>query len=232
MARPKKRPNYDADNIMGELMNEVSNLYLSSSSSSGLSIRKIADEFEMTPLKIRKILITAGVFSSDISENISKLKKEGKSSLEIQKITGLSRASVQSYLPYTKIVYNAEEVSLNAERIRLFRERKAAVVALTEKMKVKTELSILDNSLWEVICLFEEYPFYTEKGSKFTYLLKNNEMVVSKREQVISRSTVLTVFHKVLELRQGVKKPEKLWSSADAEYLLPVFKRLKVIIDE
>lgn len=35
----------------------------------------------------------------------------------------VSRTTVQAYLPYKKCVYNAKELSLNAERIRRYRER-------------------------------------------------------------------------------------------------------------
>lgn len=66
MARTKKKPNYNPKEIMKELLNEVSTLYVESGES--LSIRQLADEFGMTPLKIRKLLITAGVFSSDICD--------------------------------------------------------------------------------------------------------------------------------------------------------------------
>lgn len=66
MARTKKKPNYNPEEIMKELLNEVSTLYVESGES--LSIRQLADEFGMTPLKIRKLLITAGVFSSDICD--------------------------------------------------------------------------------------------------------------------------------------------------------------------
>lgn len=82
MARPKKRPEYNPETIMQELMNEVSKLYIESEGK--VSIRMIADEFGITPLKIRKILITAGVFSSDTCELVLELSRNGKSVHEIQ----------------------------------------------------------------------------------------------------------------------------------------------------
>lgn len=97
MPRPRKKPNYNPEIVMKELVAEVVELYTTSEKE--VSIRQIADEFDMTPLKIRKLLITAGVFSSDICDQVLELSKSGKSILEIQKITGLSRASVHSYLP-------------------------------------------------------------------------------------------------------------------------------------
>lgn len=96
MARPKKNPNYNSETIMKELVNEVSALYVEAGNS--MSIRQLADEFDMTPLKIRKLLITSGVFSSDVCDQVLELFRSGKSVPEIQSITGLSRASVHSYL--------------------------------------------------------------------------------------------------------------------------------------
>lgn len=84
MARTKKKPNYNPDNIMKELLNEVSALYVESGDV--LSIRQLADEFGMTPLKIRKLLITAGVFSSDVCDQVLDLFRSGKSVPEIQRI--------------------------------------------------------------------------------------------------------------------------------------------------
>ena len=40
---------------------------------------------------------------------------------------GLSRVYVHSYQPYTKIPYNMDELSVNADRIRMYREWKSGV---------------------------------------------------------------------------------------------------------
>ena len=163
MARTKKKPNYNPENIMKELLNEVSALYVESEEC--LSIRQLADEFGMTPLKIRKLLITAGVFSSDVCDQVLDLFRSGKSVPEIQKITGLSRASVHSYLPYSKVIYNAEEISLNAERIRLYRERKEAIKKFRKHLEESGDADKLVEELWNVITIFEKYPFYSRSCS-------------------------------------------------------------------
>ena len=71
MARAKKKPNYNPETIMKELLYEVSALYIEAGNA--ISIRQLADEFGMTPLKIRKLLITAGVFSSDVCDQVLEL---------------------------------------------------------------------------------------------------------------------------------------------------------------
>lgn len=229
MSRPKKKPYYNPEKIMEELIEEVAGIYISADSNSCCSIRKIADEFDMTPLKIRKLLVTAGVFSSEISEMINELKRSGKTIPEIQRITGLSRASVHSYLPYKKMIYNTEELSLNAERIRMFRKRKSAVAYLQEKMKVETADSILEDALWTTISIFHDYPFYTMNGLRFTYSLKGNEIFVSRKEKAISRSGVALALHKALELQQNVTGPKQL-GTFGASYLYSMFKHFRVIL--
>ena len=63
------------------------------------SLKDVALEFNITPLKVRKILITSGAYHTDISDMVNDLKCQGKEIEEIQCITGLGRASVHGYLP-------------------------------------------------------------------------------------------------------------------------------------
>ena len=74
------------------------------------SLRLLAAELNISLLKLRKLLITADVFTSDTCTEINALHQLGKTIPEIMKLTGLSRASVHSYLPYTKGIYNAAEM--------------------------------------------------------------------------------------------------------------------------
>ena len=94
--------------------------------------KKILSELNISLLKLRKLLITADVFTSDICTEINDLYQSGKKIPEIMKLTGLSRASVHSYLPYTKGLYNAAEISLNAERCRIYKIRQEQVRLLKE----------------------------------------------------------------------------------------------------
>lgn len=230
MPRPRKKPNYNPKIVMQELVVEVVELYTTSEKE--VSIRQIADEFGMTPLKIRKLLITAGVFSSDVCDQVLELSKSGKSVPEIQKITGLSRASVHSYLPYSKIVYNAEEMSVNAERIRLYRGRKEAAHNFRKHLKESGgDTDKLVEELWKVITVFEKYPFYTMKGLRFTYHVKGNEIFVSRKEKSITRSSVILAMKKAIELQNRVKGPKQL-EAFGASYLYPIFVKIGLIESE
>ena len=96
-----------------------------------LSYRQIGKELDLSVSKVIKLLITGGVYSSDICRKINQLYASGKTIPEIQKSLNISRASVQAYLPYKKCVYNAMELSLNAERIRRYRQRKREKESVT-----------------------------------------------------------------------------------------------------
>ena len=127
MSRPKKKPNYNPDQVMQEFMAAVADAFGSyddREDKTFLGLNAVAAEFGITALKARKLLITAGVYSTALSRQVAELYAGGMEISRIMKITGLSRASVHSYLPYTKIPYKLDELSANAERIRLYRERK------------------------------------------------------------------------------------------------------------
>ena len=116
---PKKKPGYDPEKILTELCTAVSELYMR-----GQTLRQIGEAFDMAPLKVRKLFVTARVYESEIAEEVNELYKGGRPIVEITLLTGLSRAFVHSYLPYLKIPYKADEISATAERIRKYRERK------------------------------------------------------------------------------------------------------------
>ena len=69
-----------------------------------------------------------------------------KSISEIMQETGLSRSSVHSYLLYTKIIYNADELNLYAEMCRLYRKKKSITrsrvnIALKETLEMNGKVS-------------------------------------------------------------------------------------------
>lgn len=89
-----------------------------------LSLKEISKRLHISEQKVRKILITAGVWSSETSRKISSLVESGKSLDEIQAVTGLTRNAVLSYLPYERGMQNAEYPTVNALRIRKCRQNK------------------------------------------------------------------------------------------------------------
>ena len=90
--RLKKKPQYNPELQFNNFLEELRNAYEETS-----SLRILATELNISPLKLRKLLITADVFTSDICTEINNLYQSGKKIPEIMKLTGLSRASVHSY---------------------------------------------------------------------------------------------------------------------------------------
>lgn len=226
MARPKKKPEYDSNIIMEDLLLSVSESYAETG-----ELKMTAEEFDMSALKIRKLLITAGAYSSDISDEVNELYQLGKSLEEIQSITGLGKSSINGYLPYTKTIYKPEELSLNAERIRKYRERQKAVSELREYA--------CEGNLWNAVVAFQKYPFYTASGLAFMYELKkgrnggfNRKIIVSRRKESksIVWSSVMLAFHNALCMKgQVITKPKALGDIRGISYIYPLLYRFGII---
>lgn len=106
MARPLKKPDYNSDQLQKAVMDMVMDVYENSSPDKAhRSVEAVADELQMSRLKVRKILISAGerehrtFFESEIGEEVLSLYHNGKSTQEIAAITGLKRASINVNSP-------------------------------------------------------------------------------------------------------------------------------------
>ena len=184
----------------------------------------------MTPLKVRKLLITTGAYQTTISKAVNTLFREGKSVAEIQELTNLSRASVQSYLPYSKTVYKMEERTLLAERLQKYRSRKAAADRIAEAMASEAKEG-LEELLWSTLTAFEGYPFRTAKGLRFHYSIKGNEIFFSRKEKSVTRATANIALENAVKLQKEgfVITGPKMLRCFGASYLYPVFIRIGVI---
>ena len=80
---------------------------------------------ELSTAKIRKILITGGVYTTERSREVAELFERYKSVKLVAAELGLSTALISMYLPYGKTVYDLEEKSGNARRVARWREKKA-----------------------------------------------------------------------------------------------------------
>ena len=110
LGRPCKKL-YDPMAVMEELLSTVDTVFEEKQ-----EIKATATELDLAELKVRKLLITSGKLRYPMTEQIQELQRAGKKLEEIQSILGLSRASINAYLPYTKIPYKESEVSVNADR--------------------------------------------------------------------------------------------------------------------
>lgn len=206
MGRKKRNPGYDADRIFKEYVDTVTEFYQTQTAlGENQSLHSVADEFNTTILKVRKVLITSGVFQSDTSEKVRQLFSDGKTIPEIQAEMQLSRASVYSYLPYMKTIYNAKEFSAIAQRLRTYRERKRVV--LTFQNAIKDSL-LTEHIIWDVISAFANYPFYTSREMKFFYMVHGGEIQVNQKKKTITKASIICQFY-ILAI-QEVKKD---WNS-------------------
>ena len=233
MSRPKKKPNYNPDQVMQEFMAAVADAfgsYNDREDNTFPGLNTVAVEFGITALKARKLLITAGVYSTALSRQVAELNAGSVEISRIMKLTGLSRASVHSYLPYTKIPYKMAELSANAERIRLYRERKQKCEEFSANLSTLTGQPTKEQeaALWKLLLYLQGCVFLTAKGLKFTYKIKGGEMFVNRKSKSITQATVLMAFRKALELGGAVSGPKKL-GTFGASYLYPIFVRLGVI---
>lgn len=235
MARPRKKPDYDYEQLAKQVTDAVADMYLNPPAGSEdedgyMKIRPLAEEFSMTPLKVRKILITAGAFESSISTQVNDLLEQGRSIAEIQEILKLSRASVQSYLPYRKAIYKLDEKTLLAERLQKYRKRKSAVAKMEEAIRNEDDAN-LESVLWDTIVAFEGYPFKTAKGLRFTYEIKGYEIFFTRKEKSVTRASVKVALDAAMELQKSGLKitgPKKL-RCFGASYLYPIFLRIGVV---
>ena len=124
------KPEYDAGKNLKEQMESAVALY-----DSEMSLQAIGEELGLNPIKIRKLLITAGVYESEVAEKVKNTFEEYRetqddttSILSTANTLKLSKASVTSYLPYQKGVYfpstEKEKISVGAERQRRYRTMK------------------------------------------------------------------------------------------------------------
>ena len=193
---------------------------------------KVAEDFGMTPIKVRKMLITSGAYQTATRMKVNNLYSSGKSVKEIQAATGLSPASISDYLPYRKTVYNLEESTCVAERLRKFRKRRKATEQIKGAIKNGT-LKDMNEAMWDALIAFEGYSFQTAKGLRYTYTVKGNELFFSRKEKSVTRASVEMALKTAIELQKSnvrIRGP-KMLRCFGASYLYPIFIRFGVICD-
>ena len=102
--RKKLKPEYDAGKNLKDQMDAAVALY-----EEDCSLQSIADVLNLNPIKVRKLLITAGVYKSNAAKKVKNTFEEYRKTqdyktaiLSTAAVLKLSKASVTSYLPYEK----------------------------------------------------------------------------------------------------------------------------------
>lgn len=218
--RPCKK-SYDPITVMKELLSMVDAVFEEKQ-----QIKATAIELHLSELKVRKLLITSGNLHYSITQEILELQKAGKKPEEIQTILGLSRASINAYLPYSKVPYKESEVSVNADRCELYRKRKVAVEAIIDT-----------DTLWDALLLFQGYIFYTVTGLQFSYEIRKGrngeytkELWIDRRGE--SKSLTMSSILKAYDNSLGagiVERPKALGDLRGVSYIYPIFFRFGLI---
>ena len=86
------------------------------------SVKKVVENLNSNTIKVRRVLITEGLWESESSRSVGELFAKGKSVKEIAKELCMSEKNVQSYMPYTRGAYGGEKSS-DAQRSEEYRNR-------------------------------------------------------------------------------------------------------------
>ena len=231
--RKKLKPEYDAGKNLKEQMDAAVALY-----NSGMSLQAIGDELELNPIKVRKLLITAGVYESKVAEKVQDIFEEYRETqsykeaiLSTANTLQLSKASVTSYLPYQKGVYfpstaSKEKISIGAERQRRYRAMKRWRIDPTEE------------NFWRVVLAYAGVKFKTYSGLPFTYEVRKGrngeytkELWIDRREKSksLAWSSVLLALRNIKKVGEVVDRPKALGDIRGVTYIYGMFYRFGLI---
>ena len=230
--RKPSKPEYSAAKNLAQQMKAAADHYTDK-----LSLQAIAEALSLNPIKVRKLLITAGVYESDTAklvwQTFNTFRETQDYSTAVTSTMAalqLSRPSVTSYLPYEKGVYfpeeaEAENISAGAERQRHYR----AVAALKNPC---------EENLWKCVVAFRGYKFKTMSGLPFTYTLKKgrgdeftNELWIDRREESksLAWSSVMLAYHNIGKIGEVVDRPKALGDIRGVSYIYGLFYRFGLI---
>ena len=229
--RKKLKPEYDAGKNLKEQMESAVALY-----NSEMSLQAIGDELGLNPIKVRKLLITAGVYESEVAEKVKNTFEEYRetqdyktSILSTANTFQLSKASVTSYLPYKKGVYfpstaEKEKISVGAERQRRYRAMKQWRGDPTEE------------NFWGMAVSYAGVGFKTYSGLPFSYQIKKGrngeytkELWIDRREnsKSLAWSSIVLALKNVKE--DVVDRPKALGDIRGVTYIYGMFYRFGLI---
>ena len=225
------KPEYDAGKNLKEQMDAAVALY-----DFEMSLQAIGEELGLNPIKVRKLLITAGVYESEVAEKVKNTFEEYRETqdyktaiLSTANALHLSKASVTSYLPYKKGVYyqstaEKEKISVGAERQRRYRAMKRWRANPTEE------------NFWGVVLVYAGVKFKTYSGLPFTYEVRKGrsgeytkELWINRREK--SKSLAWSSIVLALKNIKGevVDRPKALGDIRGVTYIYGMFYRFGLI---
>ena len=228
--RKKLKPEYDAGKNLKEQMENAATLY-----EEDCSLQVIGDALNLNPIKVRKLLITAGVYESEVAEKVNNTFEKFRETqsykdaiLSTANALQLSKASVTSYLPYKKGVYfpstEKEKISVGAERQRRYRAMKRWRADSTEE------------NFWGVVLAYAGVKFKTYSGLSFSYEVRKGrngeytkELWIDRREKSksLAWSSIILALGNIKE--KVVERPKALGDIRGVTYIYGMFYRFGLI---
>ena len=241
--RKKLKPEYDAGENLKEQMDAAVALY-----EEDCSLQSIADALALNPIKVRKLLITAGVYESEVAEKVQDTFEEYRETqnykeaiLSTANALQLSKASVTSYLPYKKGVYfpstaEKEKISVGAERQRRYR----AVKKLRKRYRAmkRWRSDPTEENFWGVVVGYAGVKFKTYSGLSFSYEVRKGrngeytkELWIDRREKSksLAWSSVLLALKNIKKVGEVVDRPKALGDIRGVTYIYGMFYRFGLI---
>lgn len=255
--RPRKKPGYNRGREVQELIQAAADLFevpyddREPRDQNAPTLLAVAEEMQTTTLRVRKLLITANMYSTETARNVQEMTRRGMTIGEIMKQTALGHASVSSYLPYKKGAYDLDNPTLYSEQGKRYRARKKAVKELAENLEAKKR----SEYFWKCVIAFEGYVFQTvgrgkREGMRFRYEVSRehgtggrqyagkrvpgygNEILTDGKAKSISRSTAELALKNALEARKRgevISGPRKLGVPGAGSYLYAMLKRFEIL---
>ena len=229
--RKKLKPEYDAGKNLKNQMDAAVALY-----DEDCSLQSIAGVLNLNPIKVRKLLITAGVYESNAAKKVKNTFEEYRETQDYKtailltaNTLQLSKASVTSYLPYRKGVYfpstaEKEKISVGAERQRRYRAMKRWRTHPTEE------------NFWGVVLAYAGVKFKTYSGLPFSYEIKKGrngeytkELWIDRREKCksLAWSSIVLALGNIKE--EVVDRPKALGDIRGVTYIYGMFYRFGMI---
>lgn len=211
---------------------------------------ELAEQFGTSTVRIRKILITKGLYSTAVTREVAKLSAEGCNTDQICEIMSIKPGAVVAAMPYCKGIYNVDPRTPVGERTYKKRQRRSAAKKLR---KIVEELSLdspediqtCKELLWDCIILYQRCRIaidHNEEGtSYFTYRQKVlmhsyelvDEIIVGRRNDhiTIKREDIELGFVNALKEQKTIgfiRCPETL-ACPRANYIYSIFLNLGII---
>lgn len=126
----------------------------------GKSIAEIAKKLHTTQVRVQRVLITEGLWTSKRTRQIAEMRMQGMTISEIAKLLGKDEKTIQTFLPYSRGQYGRDET---AESVKSKDYRNRMQTAAANMIKEETEMqSLLDSKKKSVL---HDYNAYLEKSS-------------------------------------------------------------------